>query len=218
MEETYEEIVRKWYMKMRGNFMDILISRYGSSNLRLADVENIYQDVFIAIHKNLNEGRINPALNWQSYIIRIGLNMASKKYRSIRRFQSIELPGDNDDVPSTKIDRISQVEETLQKLDDRTDLERNPEAKALMGDELQHTHEPCASIIRMTYYNGLKDSEIAGLIEPYRSNGKPSATNAKAIKARRWLCMRDLKYRVKLALYNAGIIDEKPVKSNRNGN
>ena len=58
MEETYEEIVRKWYMKLRGNFTSILMDRYKKTNMRLADAENIYQDIFIAIHRNIQEVRI----------------------------------------------------------------------------------------------------------------------------------------------------------------
>ncbi|MDE6792347.1 MAG: hypothetical protein K2J48_04620, partial [Muribaculaceae bacterium] len=68
MENTYEEIVRKWYLQLRPNFTTLLLERYKNSNLTLADVENIYQDIFIAIHKNLKDNRIKPDTNWDSYI------------------------------------------------------------------------------------------------------------------------------------------------------
>ena len=217
MAETYEEIVQKWYMRLRGNFTDILMDRYKKTNMRLADAENIYQDIFIAIHQNLQEGRIGYNWDWSNYIIRIGLNMASKKYRVIGKSDSFDEtdPEDREKL-SAKAQRISEILQEMPTQEGEPELYNDPEAHALLGDELTHTPEPCASIIRKTYFSGMSDAEIAEEIAPYRDNGKPLADNAKAVKARRWLCMHDLVYRVKLALYNAGIIDEKPEKKKRN--
>lgn len=218
MAETYEEIVQKWYMRLRGNFTDILMDKYKKTNMHLADAENIYQDIFIAIHQNLQEGRIGANWDWSNYIIRIGLNMASKKYRVIGRSDSFDETDPNDgEKPSAKAQKISEILKDLPTPEGESELYKDPEAHALLGDELAHTPEPCASIIRKTYFSGMTDAEIAEEIAPYRDNGKPLADNAKAVKARRWLCMRDLVYRVKLALFNAGIIDEKPEKKKRNG-
>ena len=217
MAETYEEIVQKWYMRLRGNFTDILMDRYKKTNMRLADAENIYQDIFIAIHQNLQEGRIGSNWDWSNYIIRIGLNMASKKYRVIGKSDSFdETDPEDGEKLSAKAQRISEILKELPTDEGEPDLYNDPEAHALLGDELTHTPEPCASIIRKTYFSGMSDAEIAEEVAPYRDNGKPLTDNAKAVKARRWLCMRDLVYRVKLALYNAGIIDEKPEKKKRN--
>lgn len=217
MEETYEEIVRKWYMKLRGNFTSILMDRYKKTNMRLADAENIYQDIFIAIHRNIQEGRIGTNWDWSNYIIRIGLNMASKKYRTIGRKDSIDETDPEDGYKLSA--RAKKINDLLQEMpaNDEAELSKNVEAQALLGDELTHTPEPCASIIRMTYFSNMSDAEIAEELQPYRDNGKAQDDNAKAIKARRWLCMRDLIYRVKLALFNAGITDEKPEKKQRYG-
>lgn len=218
MAETYEEIVQKWYMRLRGNFTDILMDRYKKTNMRLADAENIYQDIFIAIHQNLQEGRIGSNWDWSNYIIRIGLNMASKKYRVIGKSDSFdETDPEDGEKLSAKAQKISEILKELPTQEGEPELYNDPEAHALLGDELIHMPEPCASIIRKTYFSGMSDAEIAEEVAPYRDNGKPLADNAKAVKARRWLCMRDLVYRVKLALYHAGIIDEKPEKKKRNG-
>lgn len=218
MQETYEEIVRSWYVKLRGNFTDILMNRYKDTNMRLADAENIYQDIFIAIHQNLEEGRIGTSWDWSNYIIRIGLNMASKKYRKIRISDSLnETDPEDSDKLSSKARKITDILRELPSDEGEPELYKDPEAKALMGDELDHTPEPCASIIRMTYYSDMSDAEIAQEVSPYRDNGKSVSDNAKAVKARRWLCMQDLIYRVKLALYSAGIIDVKPERKKRNG-
>ena len=218
MEETYEKIVQKWYMRLRGSFTDILMDKYKNSNMRLADVENIYQDVFIAIHQNIEEGRIGTNWDWRNYIIRVGLNMASKKYRMIGRHDSLnETDPEDGEKLSARAQKINDILKELPTQEGDPELYNAPDAQALLGDELNHTPEPCASIIRKTYFSGMSYVEIAEELAPYRDNGKSLTDNAKAVKARRWLCMRDLIYRVKLALYNAGIIDEKPEKMRRNG-
>lgn len=220
MAETYEEIVKKWYVRLRSSFTSILMDRYKTTNMRLADAENIYQDIFLAIHKNLQEGRIGPDWDWSNYIIRIGLNMASKKYRTIGRTDSLdEVDSDECERLSARAKRIQKVSDLLKNLpaQDEPGLYQDPEVQAILGNELEHTTEPCASIIRNTYFSGMSDAEIAEEVSPYRDNSKSLSDNAKAVKARRWLCMRDLIYRVKFALYNAGIINEKPEKKKRNG-
>ncbi len=217
MEETYEEIVRKWYLKLQGNFASLMMERYRNSSLQLADVENIYQDVFIAIRENLRNGKVKENTNWESYIIRIGLNLAGKKYRQIKDVDSIDEPSDDSEKISNKAQRISNLISSLPSEEDETDIKSNLEAQLLLGDELSHTPEPCASIIRLTYYADMTDAEISREIPAYSNNGKSVESNAKAVKARRWLCMRDLIYRVKMALFVAGIIDEKPTKQKRNG-
>lgn len=218
MEETYEEIVRRWYVKLRGNFTHILMDKYKDTNMRLADAENIYQDIFIAIHQNIEEGRIGANWDWSNYIIRIGLKMASKKYRKIKISDSLnETDPEDSDKLSAKAQKITDILKELPSDEGESELYKDLEAQALLGDELTHTPEPCASIIRMTYFSDMSDAEIAEEVSPYRDNGKSLSDNAKAVKARRWLCMQDLVYRVKLALYSAGIIDVKPEKKKRNG-
>lgn len=220
MAETYEEIVKKWYVRLRGSFTDLLMDKYKMTNMRLSDAENIYQDVFIAIHQNLQEGRIGSNWDWRNYIIRIGLNMASKRYRIISRIDSIdEIDSEEGEKLSARAERIQKVTDLLKEIPsyEESELYKDPEAQALLGDELTHTPEPCASIIRKKYFSGMSDAEIAEELSPYRDNGKPLEVNATAVKGRRWLCMRDLVHRVKLALYNAGIINEKPEKKKRNG-
>ena len=217
MKETYEDIVRKWYMRLRGDFTGMLMDRYKTSNLRLEDAENIYQDVFIAIHKNLQEGSIRENTSWASYIMTVGLRMASKQYRHIGVTTSLSPQEDDEGSPCSDLPK--KIPDILKALpaDDAPALSSDPEALALLGDELTHTPEPCASIIRMFYYGDMSDKEIAAEVSPYKDNGKTTDVNARAVRARRWLCMRDLIYRVKLSLYFAGIIDEKPEKLKRNG-
>lgn len=206
MAKSYEEIVKKWYDKLRPEFVDLLMSKYKGSKMRLEDAENIYQDIFIAIHDNLEKGRIDESKSWSNYVMRIGLNMASKKYRLIRLGSSIYESDSNTEEAISTISK--KVEEKYKELygEDET-LYNNPEAKAVLGDELTRTPEPCASLIRYHYYGGLKDSEIVEEMPRYGS--------ADSVKVTRNRCMKELVYRVKLALYYAGIINEKPEKEGK---
>jgi|GEM_PF-1676838 len=216
MEETYEEIVREWYVKMRPTFTTLLLDKYKNTDMRLADANNIYQDIFLAIHKNIQDGRIGTECDWRNYIIRTGLNMASKLYRKTSITDSAdEALSEDGEKRTAKSIRISSILSELP--NDEAEYYEDPQSKALLGEELTLTPEPCASIIRMTYFSNMSDIEIAEEHPCYCYNGKTIEVNAKAIKARRWLCMNDLIYRVKMAFYNAGIIDQKPVKRKRNG-
>lgn len=203
MAETYEDIVRKYYKEMRHGFIDYLMEKYKKSKMRQEDAENIYQDIFIAIQENLLQGRIRENTSWSSYIMTLGLNMASKQYRKIGKTDSTDETFDDEEEKQTKVAR--KVDELIKTLsEEEPGLYKDPEAHAVLGEELTHTPEPCATIIRLTYYSGLSDAEITEEFDRYNS--------AKAVKAKRWQCMKDLIYRVKMALYNAGIIDDKPEK------
>lgn len=79
--------------------------------------------------------------------------------------------------------------------------------QSLLGNELTHTPEPCASIIKLFYYENMSMEEIAEEIG-YR--------NAQTAKAKKSQCMTDLIKRVTDALNRAGF-DIKPKKRNRNG-
>lgn len=203
MAETYEDIVRKYYKEMRHGFIDYLMEKYKNSKMRQEDAENIYQDIFIAIQENLLQGRIRENTSWSSYIMTLGLNMASKQYRRIGKTDSTDETSDDDEEKQTMVAR--KVDELIKSMsEDEPELYNDPEAHAVLGEELTHTPEPCATIIRLTYYSGLSDAEITEEFDRYNS--------AKAVKAKRWQCMKDLIYRVKKALFNAGIIDDRPEK------
>lgn len=204
MAESYEEIVRKYYREMKPRFIDSLMERYKQSKLRHEDAENIYQDIFLAIHENLLLGRIKENTSWSSYIMTVGLNMASKQYRRLGKIDSADKQYAESEERQSKIAR--EVEEKIRELSsDDPGIYNNPEVQEILGEELAHTPDPCATIIRYTYLNGMSDAEIVEEYDRYNST--------KSVKAKRWQCMKDFIYRVKMALYNAGIIDEKPVKN-----
>ena len=205
MEHNYEDIVRDWYLKLQTPFLRQLTSKYPA--LTIFDAENIYQDTFLAVQNNLLEGRIKEDTSWSSYIMTIGLNMASKAYRKIGKTDSADDGFDNDGEGS-KSKTAREVEKLVKNLsEEETPLYENEEALSLLGDELTHTPEPCSSIIRLFYYEDMSMDEIAEKIG-YR--------NASTAKAKKSQCMTDLIKRVTDALRRAGF-DVKPKKRNRNG-
>ena len=205
MAQNYEDIVRDWYLKLQTPFLRQLTSKYPA--LTIFDAENIYQDTFLAVQNNLLEGRIKEDTSWSSYIMTIGLNMASKAYRKIGKTDSADDGFDNDGEGS-KSKTAREVEKLVKNLsEEETPLYENEEALSLLGDELTHTPEPCGSIIRLFYYTNMSMDEIATKI------GYKNATTAQAKKSQ---CMSDLINRVTCALRNAGF-DVKPKKRNRNG-
>ena len=193
MAQNYEDIVRDWYLKLQTPFLRQLTSKYPA--LTIFDAENIYQDTFLAVQNNLLEGRIKEDTSWSSYIMTIGLNMASKAYRKIGKTDSADDGFDNDGEGS-KSKTAREVEKLVKNLsEEETPLYENEEALSLIGDELTHTPEPCGSIIRLFYYTNMSMDEIATKI------GYKNATTAKAKKSQ---CMSDLINRVTCALRNAG--------------
>ena len=198
MAESYEEIVRKWYVKLRPNFINLLMDKYRLTQMTLEDAENIYQDIFLVIRDNLDNGKIKENTSWNSYIMRVGLNLASKQYRQIGKVDSVD---ETDNESPSRL--MAKIDDMLKEIPDEQDnIYSNPRAQEVLRDELTHTPEPCASIIKLTYFSGLKDAEIIEELDRFNS--------ANAVKARRWQCMRDLIRRVNIALFYAGLIDKLP--------
>ena len=88
--------------------------------------------------------------------------MASKKYRIAGRTDSInETDPEDGEKLSAKAQKITDILKELPTQEGEPNLYKDPEAQALLGDELTHTPEPCASIIRKTYFSDMTDAEIA---------------------------------------------------------
>ena len=206
MAQNYEEIVRDWYNRLRPEFLRRLTAKY--SGLTLYDAENLYQDAFIAVQENLMKGRIKEDTSWSSYIMTIGLNLASKEWRRLGKTDSADEGFDSEDEPKTSTAR--KVEELLKSFpseEEEVPLYKDAEAQSILGDQLIHTPEPCGSIIRLFYYEDKSMEDIAAEI---------GYKNAKTAKAKKSQCMYDIIARVTKALQSAGF-DVSPKKRNRNG-
>lgn len=206
MVKDFEDIVREWYARLRPAFLIRLTKQFPS--LTLGDAENLYQDAFIAIYDNLREGRVRQDTSWNKYIMTIGVNLANKAMRKIGKTDTISSVPDYDDCRNTTANKVENLLNTI--TEDDVSLSANPEVQSLLGKELIHTPEPCASIIRHFYYGSMSMEEIAEQI------GYKNAQTAKAKKNQCMQCMTDLSKRVTGSLNSAGY-DIKPKKRNKNG-
>lgn len=198
MAQNYEEIVREWYLKLKPEFLRRLTDKY--SGLSLYDAENLYQDAFIAVHRNLKEGRVQENTSWRNYILTIGMNLASHEWRKIERGVSVNESNSEDDN-KTYTQTSLKMERKIQELYDEegeNTLYSNPEAIRLLGDELDHIPEPCKSIIKLYYFSRCSMTEIAEEV------GYKNSTTAKSKKLQ---CMKDLMRRVKESFSRAGMLN-----------
>ena len=58
MEENFEDIVRKYYNRLREPFVRKLTRQYPS--MRLDAAEDLYQEAFIAVQDNIQRGKVRP--------------------------------------------------------------------------------------------------------------------------------------------------------------
>lgn len=150
MEETYNEIVEKWYVDLRSYFMLVLKKCY--PRLTLEDAENIYQDTFLILKKNMDEGKVEKGSNWKSYIMSLGLHIASHETRKL---------GKTDRLPESENPKKNKRynEDTFD--DDEIEWGNDPEAIGLLNEALNCIPEKCKKIMQNKYYNGLDSKEIA---------------------------------------------------------
>ncbi len=176
-------------------------------SMRLDTAEDLYQEAFIAVQDNIQRGKVRPDTDWNAYILTIGLNMASKE----RRHRGITNPigkasDENEEDANNRLAR--KVEDIIKEMpEEEVALCNNPEVLFRLGNELEHTPDPCGKIIRLFYYTDATMEDIA------EETGLKNAQTAKAKKSR---CMTDLINRVTEALRRAGF-DVTPKKRNRNG-
>lgn len=113
MAQDYEEIVRQWYNRLRPEFLRRLTAKY--SGLSLYDAENLYQDTFIAVQENMMLGRVKEDTSWSSYIMTIGMNMASKAWRKLGKTDSTDegFYCEEDDSGSKVARRVEELLKTL---------------------------------------------------------------------------------------------------------
>lgn len=182
MTHSYEEIVREWYTRLRPEFLRRLTSRY--ARLTLADAENLYQDAFLAVYENIQNGKINEETSWSNYILRIGMNLASKQWRKAGLTDSIDT-GVSEDDKSSGVSTVKKMEEAITDLAIGSDIEKlakNVDAVALLGDVLKYTPEPCKTIIYLFYEERLPMTDIAERV---------GFKNSQTAKAKKSQCMKD---------------------------
>ena len=175
MEENFEDIVRKYYNRLREPFVRKLTRQYPS--MRLDTAEDLYQEAFIAVQDNIKRGKVRPDTDWNAYILTIGLNMASKEQRHGGITNPFVIISDEDEGNGNN--RLARkVEDMIKEMpEEEAALCNNPEVLSRLGNELDHTPEPCGKIIRLFYYTDATMEDIA------EETGLKNAQTAKAKKS-----------------------------------
>lgn len=127
MEETFESIVRKWYSKLHRTFIDMIIVEY--SNISIDDAENIYQDVFIEIHRGFERALMDKDTDWEKHIFSTGMQIASKQLQ-------------RDSIFSDKHQHLLELLIQLPLSENDSNLYDNSQVNNIIMKELMFTPEP----------------------------------------------------------------------------
>lgn len=186
--ENFNQIVNSWYLKLRKDFINTIMSRYSKSGLKIEDVENIYQNVFIAINDNLNAGKISENTSWKSYIMKVGLNMAGRFYKQNELISSLNTnlfySSENDELSGHQYKEWI-TENTCE--ESAYHIEKMEENLKYEISRLSKNH---ARIMMMHYAFNMKDADIARKLKEYK--------NADTVKTIRHRCLRDLRNKMEL--------------------
>lgn len=202
MEKDFDDVVRKYYERLREPFVRKLVWKY--PKMRLETARDIYQEAFIAVQKNIQQGKVRPNTNWNDYILAICFNLASKD----ARHADITVAYEQNTGENSNDSIARKVEDIIKELpEEEVAFCNNIDVLATLGDELKHTPGLCGKIIQLFYYAGASMEEIAE---------ETGLKNAQTAKAKKNQCMSDLIHRVTDALRRAGF-DVTPKKRNKNG-
>lgn len=127
MEETFESIVRKWYSKLHRTFIDTIMVEY--SNININDAENIYQDVFIEIHRGFERGLMDKDTDWKKYIFSTGMQIARKQLQ-------------RDSIFSDKHQHLLELLIQLPLSENDSNLYDNSQVNNIIMKDLMFTPEP----------------------------------------------------------------------------
>lgn len=141
MENRYEEIVRR-FADPSGEFFQRFKNTLKKYRPTLSDerIRDVYQDSFIEAQKSLMAGRIRENTSWNSYLISIGLNLATHEFRDFDRTQ----PFENSDMKEEEIADYN-----------------TPEVQRVFGEVLSFMKEKCRKILEWTLYDRLSSEAIA---------------------------------------------------------
>ncbi|MCM1139245.1 MAG: sigma-70 family RNA polymerase sigma factor [Muribaculum sp.] len=141
-EQQYAEIVKR-FADRNGEFYKHFRNTLRKYRPTLSDdsIDDLYQDSFIAAQKNLMEGRIRENTSWNSYLIAIGLNLATHEYREFGTTEEINLNGDY--------------------TDDEVAVYNTPEVQRVFGRVLEFMKEKCRKILEWTLYGRMSSEDIA---------------------------------------------------------
>lgn len=190
----YEIIVNDWYLRLRNLFINTIHKQF--SEMTIEDIEDVYNETFLAVRKNLIEGTVKEGTNWKSYIFKIGLHMTINKVKKEgKTLRALDQPADDDiDADEKFLTRLSLKD----LVDDDENKELLEKRLEVLGREIRYLPEPCETILKSYYYGQFTLTDIMVEIH-YKSTD--------AVKAMKYRCMNRLKDRIKMAFKMLDLTD-----------
>lgn len=169
---SFNKVVNDFYLKNRNEFINLIHWKF--PQIGLDEIEDIYQNAFLAAYDNLQSGNVQENTKWKSYIFAIGTNMAlTLNNRSIRK---VELPDDTSDNDEDDIMRL---------LGD--DGQISEECLETMMEEMALLPQPCETILKDFYFLNFSMEQIAA---------ETGYNNTDTMKAKKSQCYKKLCQRV----------------------
>lgn len=187
MPYEYDDIVRQFYEELKPLFINYLRKNFP---LDYDQVMDIYADVWIAVRRNIIEGRVKKGTKWKAYIMKMGWYQADKlvKRSPVEHISRDDVRFDHHDFEQLYA-REKEAESSI--YDD-------PEMHSVLAAELSYIPDPCNKILKMYYYEEMSMTEIAD------SMNYSTPRSAITIKNR---CFDRLKQRVRNAVQRLGILN-----------
>ena len=181
--DKYVDVISEWYDSLRTPFVNFIKGQF--SELSYDDIEDIYQNTFIAVYDNIKSGRVREDTTWKSYIFGIGKIMALNLVERSQKRVDMYIPGTN--TIRTCVEEVS--EDDLPMYKDETALQ-------ILDEQVKYLPEPCHTILLMFYHEKKSLDDISKAV---------NFKNSQTAKVRKSQCMNKLKIRVKQAFLLAGI-------------
>jgi RNA polymerase sigma-70 factor (ECF subfamily) len=146
------------FISGNSNSFSILLDRYQKrvygfiySKVHDPDLaDDIFQDTFIKVVKNLRLGKYNDEGRFLSWVIRIAHNLIMDHYRKIKRLPKHESKIENFDVLDRLVEQNSSIEESMIETQIHADL-------SLLIEELPDSQK---EVLRMRLFQDMSFKEI----------------------------------------------------------
>lgn len=187
MSYEYNDIVRRFYEELKPLFVNYLRKNFP---LDYDEIMNIYTEVWIDVRSNIRRGKVGSGTKWKAYILKMGINQASK---IVSRKKPV------DSLDDDKFNRAAFEQQYAEEKEAEISIYEDPEMKAVLNAELSYIPDPCNKILKLYYFEELSMTEIADTMN-YSSSRSAITTKNR--------CMEKLKARVINAVRSLGILEK----------
>ena len=177
--ESYEEIVARWYNELHDPFFNLIKAKF--NGLYINEIEDIYQDTFLAVHDNLQRGTVANDTNWRAYIMKIGLNQTMTYCREQGKFVIQPTTGEEDNDRPDWLSNIAPLEDLVDEMtQDPKDRDR---MIAVMNGIMSELKGKCKDLLPDFYYARMSMEEICEAL---------GFANTNSAKTQRLKCFKKL--------------------------